>query len=133
MRIGELAKRVHVNLETIRYYEREGLMPEPRRIPPGHRNFDQGALRRLRFIKRTQELGFSLAEIREILSLKAHPERECSAVCGQTRKKLREVDQKLKDLQEIKRALTRLTRACSGDRRIGECGILEVLDRETQS
>src|SRR5712692_7252086 len=133
MSIGELAKRTRVHLETIRYYEREGLMPEPLRLASGHRTFDQGAIRRLRFIKRAQELGFSLVEISEILALRAHPENQCTDVCRQTRQKLKEVNEKISHLLAIKRALTRLTRACSGDRRIRECGILEVLDRETES
>lgn len=133
MSIGELARRTQVHLETIRYYEREGLMPEPRRLTSGHRSFDHSAIGRLRFIRHAQELGFSLAEIREILALRAHPDRQCTDVCRQTRQKLKEVNEKITHLLAIKRALARLARACSGDRRIRECGILEVLDRETES
>jgi len=133
MSIGELAGRANVHLETIRYYERAGVMPEPPRLPSGHRTFDQSALGRLRFIKRAQELGYSLAEIREILRLRAHPEQRCGDVCRQARQKLKEVNEKIRRLRSIKRALTRMTSACSGDRRIRDCGILELLDRETKS
>jgi MerR family copper efflux transcriptional regulator len=128
--IGQLAKLGQVNLETIRFYEREGLLPEPPRSRSGYRAFPEGAVRQLRFIKRAQELGFSLAEIRQLLALKAEPNGDCAKVCRQAREKLLEVDQKIHHLQAMKRALQRLTRACSGNRRMSECGILENLDRE---
>jgi Cu(I)-responsive transcriptional regulator len=128
--IGQLAKLGQVNLETIRFYEREGLLPLPPRSQSGYRAFPQAAVRQLRFIGRAQELGFSLAEIRELLALKAAPNGDCAEVCRQAREKLREVDGKIHHLQTMKRALQRLTRACSGDRSVSECGILENLDRE---
>jgi MerR family transcriptional regulator, copper efflux regulator len=128
--IGQLAKLGQVNLETIRFYEREGLLPEPPRSRSGYRAFPEGAVRQLRFIKRAQELGFSLAEIRQLLALKAEPNGDCAKVCRQAREKLLEVDQKIHHLQAMKRGLQRLTRACSGNRRMSECGILENLDRE---
>jgi MerR family copper efflux transcriptional regulator len=128
--IGQLAKLGQVNLETIRFYERAGLLPDPPRSQSGYRAFPQATVRQLRFIRRAQELGFSLAEIRELLALKAEPNGDCAEVWCQARKKLREVDEKIYHLQTMKRALQRLTRACSGDRSVSECGILENLDRE---
>ena len=128
--IGQLAKLGQVNLETIRFYEREGLLPDPPRSQSGYWAFPQATVRQLRFIRRAPELGFSLAEIRELLGLKAEPNGDCAEVCRQARKKLREVDEKIHHLQTIKRALQRLTRACSGDQSVSECGILENLDRE---
>src|SRR5215472_11981549 len=70
LKIGQLARRAAVNLQTIRYYEREGLLPEPPRLASGYRMFPEIAVRRVRLIKRAQELGFSLAEIRDLLSLR---------------------------------------------------------------
>jgi MerR family copper efflux transcriptional regulator len=130
---GQLAKLAHVNPETIRFYERECLLPAPPRSSSGYRKFAESSVSRLRFIKRAQELGFSLAEIRELLALKANPQGDCAAVCRQARIKLKEVDDKIRHLQEMKRALKRLTRACTGDRRVSKCGILENLDRESVS
>src|SRR5436190_1100574 len=128
--IGQLAKLGQVNLETIRFYEREGLLPEPPRSSSGYRAFPEQTVRHLRFIRRAQELGFSLAEIREILALKADPNRDCGEVCRQAREKLREVDEKIHHLQAMKKALQRLTRACSGNRPMIKCGILENFDRD---
>jgi MerR family copper efflux transcriptional regulator len=128
MSIGQLAREADIHLETIRFYEREGLMPAPSRLPSGHRTFDQAALRRLRFIKRAQELGFSLSEVRELFTLQAQPDRDCADVCEKARKKLGDVEQKIKDLVRIRRALRHLTECCCGGRPIRECGILEALE-----
>jgi Hg(II)-responsive transcriptional regulator len=128
--IGELSKESGVHLETIRYYEREGLIPAPPRKSSGHRAYPPNAARRLRFIKRVQELGFTLSEIRELLTLRAEPDRDCSQVCEQAQEKLCEVRAKIRNLQSIEQALQHLTEGCSGHRPISECGILEALDRE---
>jgi MerR family copper efflux transcriptional regulator len=126
--IGQLAREADIHLETIRFYEREGLMPVPARLPSGHRSFDNIALGRLRFIKRAQQLGFSLAEVRELLELQAQPDRDCADVCEKARQKLTDVEQKIRDLTRMKRALRHLTDCCRGGRPIRECGILEALD-----
>ncbi len=128
--IGELSKESGVHLETIRYYEREGLIPVPPRKTSGHRAYPQNAALRLRFIKRVQELGFTLSEIRELLTLRAEPDQDCSQVCEQAQEKLCEVRAKIRNLQAIEQALQHLTEGCSGNRPIGKCGILEALDRE---
>ncbi len=127
LRIGQLAHAADIHLETIRFYEREGVMPVPSRLPSGHRTFDQSALRRLRFIKRAQELGFSLAEIRDLLALQAQPDRDCTDVCEKARQKLVTVEDKIKDLVRIRRVLRHLTECCSGGRSIRACGILEAI------
>ncbi len=126
--IGQLAREADIHLETIRFYEREGLMPVPARLPSGHRTFDDAALIRLRFIKRAQELGFSLAEVAELLDLKAQPDRDCADVCQRAEHKLADVEQKIKDLGRMRRALRRLTEQGRGGRSIRECGILEALE-----
>ena len=127
--IGQLAKESGVHLETIRYYEREGLIPAPPRKSSGHRAYQPGAAQRLLFIKRVQELGFSLSEIRGLLTLRAAPDEDCSEVCRRAQEKLGEVRAKIRRLQTIAEALQHLTEGCSGDRPISECGVFEALDR----
>ena len=117
-------------METIRYYEREGLMPAPPRKSSGHRAYPANAARRLSFIKRVQDLGFTLSEIRELLTLRLEPDGDCSQVCKQAQEKLVEVGAKIRHLLAIEKSLRRLVAGCSGDRRIRECGILEALDRD---
>ncbi len=131
--IGELAKQSGVHLETIRYYEREGLMVAPPRKSSGHRAYPPSAARRLHFIKRLQELGFALSEIRELLALRAKPNEDCSQVCKQAEEKLGDVKARIRHLHSIEEALQHLIAGCSGDRPIGECGILEALDRDVGS
>ena len=126
--IGQLAKKSGVHLETIRYYEREGLIAEPPRTSSGHRAYQPGAARRLRFIQRVKELGFSLSEIRGLLTLRAAPDEDCSEVCRQARQKLGDVRAKICHLQAMEDALRRLTEGCPGHRTVGECGILVALD-----
>ena len=128
MSIGQLAREAGIHLETIRFYEREGLIPAPSRLPSGHRTFDQAALRRLRFIKRAQELGFSLSEVRELMALHDQPDRDCADVYEKAQQKLEAVEQKIRDLLRIRRALLHLTECCHGGRPISECRILEALE-----
>ena len=128
--IGRLAERGGVNLETIRYYEREGLMLPPPRKSSGHRAYSPSALRRLRFIKRAQELGFSLAEIRELLALRRDPDQPCADVIRQIEAKTGEVERKIAHLRAMRRALIRLKSSCEGDCHVSECPILENLDSE---
>ncbi len=130
--ISELAKRSQVNLQTIRYYEREGLLPKPRRLPSGYRIFSSEDVRRVRFIKQAQELGFSLKEIKELLALRVHPGTTSSEVRRRTASKIADIDEKLRTLTAMKKALVRLTAACSGQRALSDCPILESLDSEKE-
>ena len=131
--IGELAKKGEVHLETIRYYEREGLMPPPPRKPSGHRVYSPSAVRRLRFIKRAQDLGFSLAEIKELLALKLHPDQLCTDAVKRIEVKLHDVKEKLRQLRAIERILTRMKNSCDGNRHVSDCAILESLERRERS
>jgi MerR family transcriptional regulator, copper efflux regulator len=128
--IGELAQQSGIHLETIRYYEREGLLPAPPRTPGGHRAYGPSASQRLRFIKRAQELGFTLAEIRELLDLRREPDQLCIEVTQQVDTKLAEVQRKIRHLQAIERALVRLKDSCEGQCHVSDCPILESLDTE---
>jgi len=124
---GEVASRGGVNLETIRYYERRGLLPKPPRTPAGYRTFDAAALRRLRFIKQAQALGFSLKEIKELLALRVDPRTSCADVRRRAEAKIADVEAKLRVLRTMKRALVQLTAACAGRGPVSACPILETL------
>ena len=128
--IGRLAQRGGVNLETIRYYERRGIMPPPPRRESGHRTYSMDAVRRLRFIKRAQELGFSLAEIKELLALRLDPKQPCTDVIHRIDAKTLEVEQRIAHLKAIKRVLIRMRASCDGACRVSECPILESLGKE---
>jgi MerR family copper efflux transcriptional regulator len=127
--IGALAKRGGVHLETIRYYERRGLMPPPARKSSGHRAYASAAVERLQFIRRAQALGFSLAEIKELLAFKAPPDRSCAEAAKRIQDKLREIEEKIKDLRAIQRTLSRMKKSCEGHCLVSECPILESLER----
>ena len=125
--IGQLAKRANVNVETIRYYERRGLVPEPPRNKSGHRSYPQEALKRTEFIKRSKALGFSLKEISELLSLRAEPGTTCGDVKAHVEAKIKDIEERITDLDQIKKALLRLSKKCIGKGPIGYCPILEEL------
>jgi MerR family mercuric resistance operon transcriptional regulator len=130
--ISRLARLGGVNLETIRYYEREGLLPRPPRTRAGYRIFPNDAARRLRFIKRAQQLGFSLTEIRELLTLRLKPGTKRDQIRARAEAKISDIEQKIQTLAAMKRALAQLTTQCSGCGPITECPILESLDHEIE-
>jgi len=128
--IGALAKEARVNLQTIRYYEREGLIAEPPRTSSGYRMFFPDLVGRVRFVKRAQELGFSLAEIKELLALRVDGKAGCADIRQRTQIKVEDVKNKIRSLQAIKKALERLTATCNGTGPVSECPILENLDSD---
>ena len=119
-----------MNLETVRYYERRGLLPKPPRTATGYRAFEPDAVRRLRFIRHAQALGFSLHEIKELLALRVKAGVSSADVRQRAQAKLVEIDEKLKTLRAIKKVLTRFTESCSGAGPISRCPILAALERE---
>lgn len=129
--IGQLAKAAGVNVETVRYYQRRGLMPVPPRHESAYRHYGQGDVARIRFIKRAQELGFSLKEISELLSLRVDPETTCVDVRRRAEAKLVDIEEKIRTLQGMKKALAKLVGQCQGRGPTGECPILEALDSKT--
>ena len=131
--IGRLARLGGVNLETIRYYEREGLLQKPPRTQAGYRLFPNETVQRLRFIKRAQELGFSLAEIRELLALRMKPGIRRDHIRARARAKIADIDQKIRTLTAMKNSLRNLTERCCGCGPISECPILESLDEEVHA
>jgi MerR family mercuric resistance operon transcriptional regulator len=128
--IGHLAREVGVNLETVRYYERRGLLPKPPRSASGYRLFPTDAARRLRFIRRAQELGFSLKEIRELLSLRVSRTTTSRDIRARAEAKIGDIDAKIRSLGSMKKALRKLTSACERCVPVTECPILESLDSE---
>jgi len=130
--IGELAKRARVNLETIRYYERQELLPKPLRLQSGYRAFPSESVRRIRFIKQAQELGFSLKEIKELLALQVDPDSTGADVKKRAKAKIAGIEEKIKTLRAMKKALRQLTASCNGSGSITECPILESLSSEKE-
>jgi MerR family mercuric resistance operon transcriptional regulator len=131
LKIGEVAERGGVNLQTIRYYEREGLLPVPPRLASGYRIFPETAVRRVRFIKRAQELGFSLAEIRELLLLREEAGAGAQQVRERAKAKIADIEEKictLQAMQDALDALNRLAEKCPGCGLLSECSILNALD-----
>jgi MerR family copper efflux transcriptional regulator len=126
--IGEVAERAKVHIETLRYYERRGLVERPLRSTSNYRLYPEDAVRRVRFIKRAQELGFSLKEIKELLSLRAAPEAECGEIRGHAEAKIKDIDEKVGALMAMKSALSTLVTECSGQGPLTDCPILESLD-----
>lgn len=124
--IGALARHSGVNLETIRFYERSGLLPTPQRSPAGYRHYQEQDVRRLRFIRRGRELGFSLEEIRGLLELAAHPESPCDAADRMAREHLDSVEARIRDLQNLRAELGKLADCHSGHAE--HCRLLEALD-----
>ncbi len=127
--IGELAEKVNVNKETIRYYERKGLIPNPPRNDSGHRQYSEIDIKRTEFIKRTQSLGFSLKEINDLLMLKIEPGTTCKDIQKIVKLKISDIDKKIKDLKEIKNTLNKLAGRCTGRGPVGECPILDELEK----
>lgn len=125
--IGELATAAGVNSQTIRYYERRGILPEPPRSAAGYRQYDAEMLARLRFIRRAQELGFSLEEIAELLDLRVDDPASCAVVEVRTRAKLDDVRRKVRELKRMERVLEKLAASCVAREPTAECPILETL------
>ena len=128
MKIGEVAKQSEVGIETIRYYEREGLLAEPKRRPSGYRQYDQSAVARLKFIRRAKELGFTLAEIRELLGLWFDSNTRCEHVRQRAEQKITDIDDKIRSLQKMKRSLKKVISECETKNSIDDCPLLEGID-----
>ncbi|MGK7296858.1 MAG: MerR family transcriptional regulator [Candidatus Wenzhouxiangella sp. M2_3B_020] len=124
--IGTLAKRTGTKVQTIRYYEQIGLMPDPVRTEGGQRRYGDAELDRLAFIRHSRKLGFSLEAIRELLDLSDSPDRSCALVDAVAHRQLREVDARIARLEALRVELRRMISECNGDR-VADCRILEVL------
>lgn len=126
--IGQVAKQAGVGVETIRFYEREGLIEDPRRRSSGYRAYGAEAVRRIRFIRHAKELGFTLREIKELLALRVEPDCRCGEVLELTRSKIADIEQRLAALERMKKTLTKLATACRRRRPTDPCPILEAIE-----
>lgn len=126
--IGKAARHAGVGIETIRFYERKGLIAQPPKPSgSGARSYSDDLIRRIRFVREAQQLGFSLRETMELLSLRANPSADCAEVRSQAASKLAEVREKIQRLHHIEAALEELIAACPGRGRIKACSILDTL------
>jgi Hg(II)-responsive transcriptional regulator len=128
MWIGETAERSGVNVQTLRYYERRGLLPKPPRRASGYREFPDDAVRVVRFIKRAQELGFSLDEVEDLLKLRRGSRLNRKQIRSVAERRARQIEQKISELARMRAALRRLVHACHEGTTL-DCPIIEALDR----
>jgi len=128
--IGQVARRAGVGVETVRYYEREGLLEEPPRRASGYRQYSEEVVKRLHFIKRAQKLGFSLKEITELLLLRVDAQNACEEVRQRTEAKIAEVERKLIELQRMRQALIQVAALCTGQGPSSGCPMLDALDQQ---
>lgn len=128
MRTGEVAGEAGVNLQTLRYYERRGLLPEPPRRASGYRAYRPDAVRIVRFIKRAQQLGFSLDEVEALLELAEGGPESCEAAQEVAWARIAELDRRIADLVAMRGSLERLVATCALPREVRECPLLQALD-----
>ena len=133
MTIGAAARAVGMNIDTIRYYEREGVMPRPARRASGYRQYDDGALAKLRFIQRAKSLGFRLGDIRELLALSTDREHGLAGVKARAEARLQDVERRILELRRIQRGLKTLIDTCPGHGELSACPILQALDDEERA
>src|SRR3990172_13188966 len=130
-KVGEIAEKIGVNVETLRYYEKIKIMPKPKRKESSYRFYDELDLRRLLFIKRAKELGFTLNEIKELLNLKIESTATCGDIKHLAEHKLNDIKERIRDLNNIKNVLTKLIRQCVCEEvSTDECPILEVIEQK---
>ena len=130
MKIGEVAKAAAIGIDAVRFYEREGLIPKPPRRASGYREYSPDVVVSLRFIKRAKELGFSLKEISELLRLEAKEGTTPADVRGRAEAKLGDLEERIRALQRMRRALRKLIESCPGEGPLSECSILRALAPE---
>lgn len=128
--IGELADRVGINIETIRYYEREGIIPEPPRNKSGYRIYGREDITRLEFIKTAKMLGFSLQEISELLSLSVDQDSDFKEVRCRVQEKVEVIDKKIEKLKRMRQILTELITACDTEKTTDRCPILKGIEEK---
>jgi len=128
--IGKVARGAALAVDTVRYYEREGLLNKPARTAAGYRYYSSDAVARLRFIRQAKDLGFSLSEIKELLALRVAPGKSCADVRAHAEHKIADVDRRIASLKRVRGALMKLASACSGKGPVSQCPILEALEHK---
>jgi len=127
LKIGQVAKQAGLTVEAIRYYEQRGIIPEPHRLDSGYRVYPESILTRLHFINRCKDLGFSLQEISELLSIQINPENSSALVKEQVENKITLVKEKISELQKLQDSLEQLSGLCCGDGSVSDCPIIDFL------
>ena len=128
MTIGQLARAAGVNAQTIRFYERQGILPAPHRRASGYRQYSQDAVARVRFVVAAKDVGFTLEDIAELLTLRVRRGASCSAVRGRAKARLAIIDSKLDQLRRMRRDLAQMISACRGSRAVRDCAILRGIE-----
>ncbi len=128
--IGQVAKQSNMSVETIRYYEKEGLIEVPERLHNGYRSYKEETMHRLAFIQQAKELGFSLREIGELLSIKSAENMICDDVKQLAQEKLKNIDSKISLLRRMKKSLEKLVDVCPGQAPVSDCPILDALQKK---
>jgi MerR family mercuric resistance operon transcriptional regulator len=128
--IGQIAKQTGVTVETVRFYEKQGLIAIPNRLASGYRQYPQDTVKRVRFIQNAKKVGFTLSNIAELLTLRQEPGSSCADIKLRATQKIEEVDQKIRDLMRIRDALDRMVVKCSDQGPLSQCPILEELDED---
>ncbi len=125
--IGSLAEAAGVKVATVRYYERRGLIAEPPRTAAGYRHYDASVVDRIRFVRRAQDLGFTLEEIEDLLRLRVSSPASCARVEAATQAKLEAVESKIRELERLRATLHRLVQSCQKRKKTVACPVLEML------
>jgi DNA-binding transcriptional MerR regulator len=133
LKIGEVARLAELSIDAVRFYEREGLLGRVRRTPSGQRQYDSEAVRRLAFVRRATALGFSLAEVKGLLTLRVSARMPCERVRERALAKLADIDQRINELQAMRGAVARLAANCGDERMAGTCPFLDELARPLES
>ena len=126
--IGRLAKKTGVTIETIRYYQRQGLISEPVKPVRGYRQYSEATAERIRFIKRAQQMGFTLKEIKELLSLETD---HCEDIRKIAEQKLAQIDRQINDLLKLRAVLDERVNACQTDQQKNTCSMIEALNKQS--
>lgn len=132
MKIGQLAQRAGVNIDTVRYYEREGLLPKPERLSSGYRIYAESDVKRLRFVRRAKALGFTLPEIGELLELSRSREDDMAAMKSAALAKIADIRARIVELERVRAALEGLAESCPGHGALDQCPILNALSGDEQ-
>jgi Hg(II)-responsive transcriptional regulator len=127
LKIGEVARQAQVGVETIRYYERQGLLDPPQRRASGYRQYDESVVSRLQFIRRAKTLGFTLVEIRELLGLWFGGDTRCEQIRARAAQKIADIEEKIRSLQKMKKSLKEVVRRCEHRDTAAECPLWEGL------
>lgn len=125
---GEISRQTDISARTIRFYEDKGIIPMPKRGPNGYRIYDKSMIPGLKFIKNTQQLGFSLIEIKELSEMKITPDMSCESAHQKAIGKITDIENKIIELNHIKDALNRFTQYCSPGIGIGECEFIHLME-----